>query len=48
MIDTRPIQLALIALFTVTTVSSYVLFGKPVDDRALKVNQEVTAYAQRR
>jgi hypothetical protein len=48
MLDTRPIQLALIALFTVTTVSSYVLFGKPVDDRDAIRKQEVTAYVTRR
>lgn len=47
MLDTRPIQLALIALFTVTTVSSYVLFGNPVDDRALKINQENVYVARR-
>lgn len=47
MIDTRPIQLALIALFTVTTVTSYVLFGKPVDDRMAKINQEVVHVARR-
>lgn len=47
MLDTRPIQLALIALFTVTTVSSYVLFGKPVDDARLKRNQEIVATWQK-
>ena len=47
MIDTRPIQLALIALFTVTTVTSYVLFGKSVDDRMAKINQEVVHVARR-
>jgi hypothetical protein len=40
--DAVTTPLALIGMFALI-MSSYVLFGKPVDDRALKINQEVSA-----
>jgi hypothetical protein len=37
--DSVTTPLALVGMFALI-MSSYVLFGKPVDDRALKINQE--------
>jgi hypothetical protein len=44
--DSVTTPLALVGMFALI-MSSYVLFGKPVDDRMAKINQEVTAYARR-
>lgn len=44
--DAVTIPAALVGMFALI-MSSYVLFGKPVDDRALKINQEVVHVARR-
>jgi hypothetical protein len=41
--DTVTIPLALIGMFALI-MSSYVIFGKPVDDRMAKINQEQVAF----
>lgn len=44
--DAVTTPLALVGMFALI-MSSYVLFGKPVDDRMAKINQEVVHVARR-